>query len=68
VFRNFLAWNARRAMDLYRAGSVMESFRWDTQDAYYRALQTSPDAEALREFARRTYGRAWAAEVLGLAP
>lgn len=68
AFRSFLAWNARRAMDLFRAGSVMESFRWDTQDSYYRALRESPDAEALREFARRTYGRAWAAEVLGVAP
>ena len=67
-FRAFLAWNVRRAMDLYRIGSVIESFRWDTQDAYYRALRESPDAEALRAFARRVYGRPWAAEVLGLAP
>ena len=67
-FRAFLAWNARRAMALYREGSVVESFRWDRQDSYYRALRESPDAEALRAFARRVYGRAWAAEVLGLAP
>jgi hypothetical protein len=67
-FRNFLAWNARRSMELFRAGSVMEQFRWARQDTFYRNLRESPDAEALREFARRTYGRAWAAEVLGLAP
>lgn len=67
-FRAFLAWNARRAMNLYRQGAAMEQFRWATQDTYYTALRQSPDAEALREFARRIYGRAWAAEVLGLAP
>lgn len=67
-FRAFLAWNARRAMDLYRRGAVIESFRWATQDNLHRALRDSPDAEALRAFARRTFGRAWAAEVLGLAP
>ena len=67
-FRAFLAWNARRAMALFREGSVVPSFRFDSQDAAYRNLRESPDAESLRAFARRVYGRAWAAEVLGLAP
>ena len=67
-FRAFLAWNARRAMTLFREGAAVESFRMDAQDALYRALRESPDAEPLRAFARRVYGRAWAAEVLGLAP
>ena len=67
-FRAFLAWNARRAMELFRAGAATESFRYDAQDAMYRALRESADAEALREFARRVWGRAWAAEVLGIAP
>jgi hypothetical protein len=67
-FRAFLAWNARRAMALFREGSVVSTFRFDSQDAAYRNLRESPDAESLRAFARRVYGRAWAAEVLGLAP
>lgn len=67
-FRSFIQWNTRRAMTLYREGSASPHFRWDTQDNYLRALRTSPDAEALRTFIRRTFGRAWAAEVLGLDP
>lgn len=65
-FRAFLAWNARRAMELYRLGAAMEVFRWERQDALYQALRTSPDAEAMRAFARRVFGAAWAAEVLGV--
>jgi len=67
-FRAFVAWNARRAMELYRAGAATESFRWDRQDAMYRGLQVNPDAEAMRAFARRVFGAAWATEVLGLTP
>jgi hypothetical protein len=62
----FLAWNARRAMDLYRRGSVLEDFRWDDQDAYYRTIQESPDAADLRAYVRRTFGDTFANEVLGL--
>lgn len=65
-FHEFIAWNGRRAMDLYRRGAVMPPFQWDQQETYYRAIQESPDAEALRQFARRVYGDAWAHEVLGL--
>jgi len=65
-FREFLAWNARRAMDLYRAGSQMADFAWTDQDDYYQALRTGGDAEPLRAFARDTYGDAWASQVLGL--
>ena len=65
-FRQFLAWNARRAMDLYRAGAAMDEFVWDRQDLYYRAIRSSPDAEELRRFVRRIFGDAWAREVLGL--
>jgi hypothetical protein len=67
-FRALIQWNTRRAMALYREGAASPHFRWDTQDNYWRALKTSPDAEALRTFVRRTFGRAWAAEVLGLDP
>jgi len=53
-------------MELYRAGAAMDVFRWDRQDAMYQSLRTSPDAEAMRAFARRVFGAAWATEVLGV--
>ena len=67
-FRAFLAWNARRSMELFRAGASNANFQWAQQDQMLRALQTSPDAAAMREFARRVFGRPWAQEVLGLDP
>ncbi|MEZ4468933.1 MAG: hypothetical protein R3F43_32005 [bacterium] len=68
-FREFLAWNTRRAMEVFRAGKDLEAFRWDRQDAYYEALRTAPDAEAFRAFCRRFFGPAWADAVLfGRAP
>ncbi|MCB9550213.1 MAG: hypothetical protein H6706_30830 [Myxococcales bacterium] len=63
-FREFLAWNTRRAMEVFRAGKDLEAFRWDRQDAYYEALRTAPDAEAFRAFCRRFFGAAWADAVI----
>jgi hypothetical protein len=67
-FRAFVAWNAQRAMDLFRAGATNGNFQWAQQDQLLRSLQTSNDANAMREFARRVFGRPWAAQVLGLEP
>jgi hypothetical protein len=64
-FTEFLAFNIKRSMANYKVGSLMDAFKWETQDKYYRSLQTSSDAEALREFARDQFGAAWAQEVLG---
>ena len=66
-FREFLAWNTERAMNLYRAGAVLPVFTWATQDALYAAWKTSPDAAALRNFARRTFGGAYCTKVLAIA-
>ncbi len=63
-FREFLAWNARRAMDLYRRGAIEEEFAWDEQDRYYAAIRTSPDAAELRAFVVRIFGADFAREVL----
>lgn len=60
----FTAWNIRRAMTLFEAGRVMEDFAWEDQDAYAAALRTGAGAEALRAFARDTWGAAWCQEVL----
>lgn len=67
-FRAFVAWNARRAMDLYRAGASNPNFQYAQQDTMLRNLQTSADTMTMREFARRVFGRPWAHEVLGLDP
>lgn len=65
-FREFVAWNARRALAIYRKGSAMDEFAYDVQDAYYEAIRTAPDAEDLRAFTRRVYGDAFMAEVFEL--
>ena len=63
--KRFTAWNIRRAMKLFDEGRVMTQFTWDRQDAYAAALRTNPDAEALRQFARDTWGPAWTQAILG---
>jgi len=66
-FREFLAWEAERAMGLYRAGAVLPSLAAATQDAYYAAWKTSADGKALRNFARRTWSAAYVTQVLEIA-
>jgi hypothetical protein len=62
-FRELLAWNARRAMRVFREGRTMAAFTWERQDRYYETLRTHADAEAMRAFVRRTFGDAYAREV-----
>lgn len=66
-FREFLAWEAERAMGLYRAGAVLPSLAAASQDAYYTAWKTSADGKALRNFARRTWSAAYVTKVLEIA-
>lgn len=63
-FKEFLAWNARRAMTIFRQGRTMKDFAWDEQDAYYARIRTAPDAADLRAFATKLFGDAWVREVL----
>lgn len=62
-FREFLAWNLRRTMEIYREGSVMKDFAWATQDAYLEKLKTSADAEAWRAFVKKFFGDQFYKEV-----
>ena len=64
-FREFLAWNLRRSMQTYTACAVLPDFAWDEQDRLLAALRTSSAAEAMRAFARETFGAAFTNEVLG---
>lgn len=66
-FREFLAWEAERAMGLYRAGAALPSLATATQDAYYAAWKTSAGGKPLRNFARRTFGAAYVVKVLEIA-
>ena len=63
--KSFIAWNARRAMEIFHQGAQLPAFRWNRQDDYLRRLRTGPDAEPLRQFVRQAYGAAWARDVLG---
>jgi hypothetical protein len=65
--REFIAWNAERAMRLYAEGSQMPAFASHAQDDYLAKWKTSPDAVALRNFARRYFGGAYVTKVLGIA-
>lgn len=65
-FREFLAWNARRAMTIFRKGKDMPAFTWDDQDAMYEALRTSGAAADMRQFCRDTWGEPFTNELLGL--
>jgi hypothetical protein len=64
-FREFLKWNAERAMSLYFAAHVMPEFKWDLVDNYYQKMKTSADAANMRSFVTNTYGAAWAQSVMG---
>lgn len=63
-FKELLAWNTRRAMEIYRAGKDLEPFRWERQDDYHRQMREAPDAEAWRAFCRELFGPQWADAVL----
>jgi hypothetical protein len=64
--RAFIAWQTERAMAVFRTGIVLPAYQWTGTDAFYAALRTSPDAEALRQFVRATFGGPWAYAVLGI--
>ena len=60
----FLAWNLRRSIALYRAGYRLDPYNWDN-NAYNRHLCSSSAAAELRRFLRRLYGEPWCEEVMG---
>ena len=63
--REFVAHNLRRSMDVYREGSRMDAFKWAKQDQYLERLQTSPQAQPIRDFVTEQYGAEFAQEVMG---
>jgi hypothetical protein len=65
-FKEFMAWNTKRAMEVFREGRLIADFAWDDQDDYYDAFRSGAEGEELRQFARTTFGAAWANQVLGI--
>lgn len=64
-FKEFLAYNIERSMDLFFKGRVMSDFAWATQDAYYEKFKSSPEAAGMRAFVKGLYGEEWVKAVLG---
>lgn len=64
-FKRFTAWNIKRAMALYEQGRVMTEFMYADQEAYAVKLRTGAEADALRQFARTTWGASWCQTTLG---
>jgi hypothetical protein len=64
-FRRFTAWNIARAMARFGQGRTMSQFEWDKQDAYATTMRTDATAEAMRAFARTTWGPMWTMRTLG---
>ncbi|HMR80291.1 MAG TPA: hypothetical protein PKD61_34525, partial [Polyangiaceae bacterium] len=65
-FREFLKWNTERSMKLYFDTHNRTEFKWNKVDDYYNKILTSPDAANLRAFVVKTYGSAWAKQVMGI--
>jgi hypothetical protein len=66
-FREFLAWNLRRSMAVFRECSSLDAFgSWESIDSMYADLRTHADAEEIRAFLGRTYGDAFVAQLLAL--
>lgn len=64
-FREMLAFNSRRAMDVYHRGAGMAAFKYDKQEQYLASLRTGADAAALRDFTRQLFGADWTTRVFG---
>jgi hypothetical protein len=63
-FKAFLAYNVRRAMEIYQRGRILSQFSNSSLKDYYEALLSSPDAESFRQFTYDFFGREWANAII----
>ncbi len=63
-FKSFLKFNLERAMQVYRAARHYPSLNWVDGKTYWHILATSPDAQYLRSFLERNYGKEWVTALL----
>jgi len=66
AFVQFVAWNARRSLDQYRAGR--DDDRWPSEESHaiYAAMRDSADGAAMRAFVTEVYGADFAATLFDL--
>ncbi|MDQ7826222.1 MAG: hypothetical protein RDV48_25690 [Candidatus Eremiobacteraeota bacterium] len=55
-FKEFVAWQGIRAMDLFRESKAQKNLAWPGQEKSLQDFQSSPDAEPLRQFISRNFG------------
>ena len=63
-FFEFMAYEVRRAMTIYRKGAVMKPFAWAEQDAYYKKMRSSADAADWRAFCVKVFGEDFVNEAI----
>lgn len=63
-FKEFLAWQAIRSMDIFREGAQMPQFKYAVQDKYYENFKYSPDAQPMRDYIRRNFGEEYLQRML----
>lgn len=56
-FKEYLAFAGLRAMDGYREGSQLPAFRNAHQEQFFNNFKNSPDAQPMRDFIERNYGK-----------
>ncbi|MBI1861437.1 MAG: hypothetical protein HYR96_11020 [Deltaproteobacteria bacterium] len=64
-FKEFVAWNVARSMEVFRAGAQMAAFKWDKQDQMLNSFLHSSDAAPLRTFTRDWLGADWTQATFG---
>jgi hypothetical protein len=66
AFVQFIAWNALRSLDQYRAGRDDPHFPSAEQETIYAAMRDGADGAAMRTFLTEVYGAAFTAKLLDL--
>lgn len=68
-FKAFMAFQAKRAMDAFRAGRNLKEFKYDKQETFSRNLVSGSDSAPMRDFIKKNWGEGFWNEVfLGQAP
>ncbi|RCK78825.1 MAG: hypothetical protein OZSIB_0975 [Candidatus Ozemobacter sibiricus] len=62
-FKEFMAFQAKRAMDAFRAGRNLKEFKYDKQETFYRNLVSGSDSAPLRDFIKKNWGESFWNEV-----
>jgi hypothetical protein len=64
-FKIFMRWQMRRTMQIYQESKRYPEFSSPAHEQYIRKLQTSSDAESLRNFTKKYFNDNWTKYFLG---